>query len=90
MSIKIERIEKEMVREVSQILQMEVKNQFLKFITITDCHVTNDLSFAKIYFTCFQEEERKKFLREEDRRIHEKYKGKFKRVVEVRSTEEEE
>ncbi len=60
MSIKIERIEKEMVREVSQILQMEVKNQSLKLITITACHVTNDLSFAKIYFTCFQEEERKK------------------------------
>ena len=36
------------------------------------------------------EEERKKFLREEDRRIHEKYKGKFKSIVEVRSTEEEE
>ncbi len=59
MSIKIERIEKEMVREVSQILQTEVKNTALKFITITACHVTNDLSFAKIYFTCFQEEERK-------------------------------
>lgn len=59
MSIKIERIEKEMVREISQILQTEVKNQTLKFITITACHVTSDLSFAKVYFTCLDENARK-------------------------------
>mgnify|MGYP003289591313 CR=1 FL=1 len=51
MSIKIDRIEKEMVREVSYILSNEIKNQTIKFVTITDCKVTSDLSFAKVYYT---------------------------------------
>lgn len=51
MSIKIDRIEKEMIREVSYILSNEVKDQSIKFVTVTDCKVTNDLSFAKIYYT---------------------------------------
>lgn len=59
MSIKIERIEKEMHREVSKIVELEVKNKKLEFVTITSCHVTNDLSFAKIYFTCLKEEDKK-------------------------------
>ncbi len=58
MSIKIERIEKEMQREVSKIIELEIKNKRLEFVTITSCHVTNDLSFAKIYFTCLKEEDK--------------------------------
>lgn len=51
MSIKIDRIEKEMIKEVSFILANEVKDQSIQFVTITDCKVTSDLSFAKIYYT---------------------------------------
>jgi len=51
MSIKIERISSQMVKEISYILATEVKEQSLKFVTITDCKVTNDLSFAKVYYT---------------------------------------
>lgn len=51
MSIKIDRIEKEMIREVSYILSSEIKDQSIKFVTVTDCKVTSDLSFAKIYYT---------------------------------------
>lgn len=51
MSIKIDRIEKEMIKEVSFILANEIKDQSIKFVTITDCKVTSDLSFAKIYYT---------------------------------------
>ena len=51
MSIKNERINSNMQRELSYILANEVKNPNIKFITITDCDVTSDLSYAKIYFT---------------------------------------
>ncbi len=51
MSIKIDRISSQMTKEISYILATEVKDQDLKFVTITDCHVTNDLSFAKVYYT---------------------------------------
>ena len=58
MSIKIDRIQKEMIRELSYILQTEVKDQCIKFVTITDCKVTNDLSFAKVYFTVLDEKKK--------------------------------
>lgn len=51
MSIKIERIGSELVKEISYILATEVKDQDIQFVTITDVKVTNDLSYAKVYFT---------------------------------------
>lgn len=50
MSIKIDRLNHQMIKEVSYILATEVKDNDLKFVTITDCRVTNDLSYAKIYY----------------------------------------
>ena len=51
MSLKIERINSSMQKEISYIIANEVKNPNVKFVTITACDVTNDLSFAKVYFT---------------------------------------
>ena len=51
MSVKNERVNSNMQRELSYILNNEVKNPNIKFITITACDVTSDLSFAKVYFT---------------------------------------
>ena len=46
MSVKIDRINSALVKEISYILATEVKDKCIKFVTITDCKVTNDLSFA--------------------------------------------
>lgn len=51
MSIKIDRIGSNFVKEISYILANEIKDKDIHFVTITDCKVTNDLSFAKVYFT---------------------------------------
>jgi len=51
MSIKLERIESTMVKEISYILSNEVKDKDIKFVTITDVEVTNDLSYAKVFYT---------------------------------------
>ena len=56
MSIKIDRINHSMIREISYILEREVKDQHIKFVTITDVRVTNDLSYAKVYFTVLNED----------------------------------
>jgi len=58
MSIKIERIESLIIKEVSMILANEVKDNDIRFVTITDCKLTNDLSFAKIYFTVLEDEKK--------------------------------
>ena len=56
MSLKNERINSNMQRELSYILANEVKNPNIKFITITACDVTSDLSYARVYFTTLGEQ----------------------------------
>jgi len=51
MSIKNERVNSNMQRELSYILSNEVKNPNIKYITITAVDVTSDLSYARVYFT---------------------------------------
>ena len=51
MSVKIERINNMIVEQISYIVATEVKDEDIQFVTITGANVTNDLSFAKIYFT---------------------------------------
>ena len=62
MSIKIERIESSMVKEISYLLANEIKDPDIHFVTVTAAKVTNDLSFAKIYVTVFDEEKKKSTL----------------------------
>lgn len=56
-SIKIERINHAILEEVSKILMREVKNQDLKFVTITDAETTNDLSYTKLYYTVMDKDQ---------------------------------
>ena len=51
MSIKINRIESILLKEISYILANEVKDKDIHFVTVTAVDVTNDLSYAKVYFT---------------------------------------
>ncbi len=51
MSLKTERMEMTIQREISHILQFELKNPNLGFCTVMDVQCTNDLSQAKVYVT---------------------------------------
>lgn len=55
-SIKIERINSAIKREVSYILLNEVKDSNIKFVTVTAVKTTNDLSYSKIYVTTLKED----------------------------------
>lgn len=63
MSVKIERIADNIQKELSYILQLEVRDEDIKFVTITDVHVTNDLSFAKVYVTVLDENKKEDTLK---------------------------
>ncbi len=63
MNIKIERINHMIMEEVSKILMLEVKDERFKFVTITDCDTSNDLSYAKIYVTVLEEEKKEDTLK---------------------------
>ena len=58
MNLKGERVASDMQRELGNILLLESKDEDFKHVTITDCEVTNDLSFAKIYFTTTDDREK--------------------------------
>ena len=61
MSVKLDRINTAFVEKISEILHDDVKDKDVKMVTITDARVTNDLSYAKIYFTTL-DDDRKKVL----------------------------
>ena len=57
MSIKLDRINNMLLEQISVILSQEVKDQDIKFVTITACKTTGDLSFVKVYFTTLNDRE---------------------------------
>ena len=86
MSVRIDRLNNTVLEVLSKIIFEEIKNPILKNVILTSVSVTNDLSFAKVYFTCMNEdkdnvlkelEEAKGFLR-----------GKLSENIEIRHTPE--
>lgn len=59
MSVRTKRIGSNFSKEISYIIMNEIKDPDIKFVTITGCDVTNDLSFAKVYFTTLKENKEK-------------------------------
>ena len=51
MSIKTERLANLLVKEISSILMTEIKDEDIKFVTITHLDLSSDLSYAKVYCT---------------------------------------
>ena len=87
MNVKIERLESTFVKEISYILMKEVKDENIKFVTITDCEITNDLSYAKVYFTVLDESRKSDTIKALN---HAKsfIRGELSKVIEIRHTPE--
>ena len=62
-SIKLERLNSTFVKEISYILQNEVKDNSIKFVTVTGCEITSDLSYAKVFVTIFDKEKKGETLK---------------------------
>ena len=57
-NIRIERLNDAFQEEIMKIILEEVKDEKLKFVTITEVNTSSDLSYAKVYFTCLQDDKR--------------------------------
>ena len=55
-SVKLERYNNAFMEQLNIILGTETKNPILKQVVVNAVKITNDLSFAKVYFTCFNED----------------------------------
>lgn len=86
-SHKIERIESDIIKYLSQIILTETRDDLLKSITLTEVRVSKDLSYAKIYFTSIFEMNHKDIERE----VNEAapfLRGKLAKVLEIRNIPE--
>lgn len=63
MSVKLERLEHKFAIEISNIIREEIKDERVGFVTITDVSITNDLSFAKVYVTVLDDNEKDSILK---------------------------
>ena len=86
-NIKIERLNHTFQEEISIILMREVKNQELKFVTITGVETTNDLSFAKVYYTVLNDD-KKEEINEALKKASPFIRTKLAERVEIRHTPE--
>ncbi len=64
MSIKTERLANVLSKEISNILMLEVKDEDIKFVTITHVDLSSDLSYAKVYCTVLEDEKKDKILKD--------------------------
>lgn len=86
MSVKIERLNHQFQEVISEILYKEVKNPDLKFVTITGCEITNDLSFCKVYFTVLGKDTNE--IKKELDNAASFIRGEISKRVEIRHTPE--
>ena len=86
-NLKIERLNHVFQEEISMILLREVKDDDLKFITITGVDTTADLSFAKVYYTVL-DENKKDLVKEKLIKAAPFIRTELAKRVEVRHTPE--
>ncbi len=86
-SIKIERLNHAFVEEISYILHHEVKDENIKFVTVTDCEISSDLSYAKVYVTVL-DDSKKEMTLEALNGARSFIRGELSKRVEIRHTPE--
>ena len=86
-SHKIERIESDILKYLSNIIFLETDDELLKTITLTAVDVSKDLSYAKVYFTSISNMTHKD-LEKEVNEAAPFLRGKLAKVIEIRNIPE--
>lgn len=60
---RAERVAGELRRELARLVQREVKDPAVGFVSISDVEVSRDLSFARVYVTVFEAERARESIR---------------------------
>lgn len=84
---KLQRIESDIIKYLSNILLTETRDELMKSITLTEVEVNKDLSLAKIYFTSISELSHKEIEKEMNEAAP-FLRGKLAKVLEVRNIPE--
>ncbi len=84
---KIERIESDILKYLSNIILTETRDELLKTITLTGAKVSKDLYYAKIYFTSISDMDHKD-LEKEMKEASPYLRGKLAKVLDIRNIPE--
>lgn len=60
MSVRQEKVQEQLVHELSDIIRRELRDPRLGFLTLTGAEVTKDLRYAKVYVSVLGDEEARK------------------------------
>ena len=60
--IRIQRLEKELLKLINNVLAFKMRNKNLSWVTITNIRFSNDMSYAKIYFSFLGDNSKEKVL----------------------------
>ena len=86
-NIKTERLNHAIQEEISMILMREIKDEAIKFVTITGVETTTDLSFSKVYYTVL-DDTKKEETKEALERAASFIRTKLAERIEIRHTPE--
>lgn len=81
----VKRLERDIEKYIPMIIQRESTDELLKTITITDCELSHDLSFCKVYFTSLSSLD-KKALEKEVNEASSFIRGFLSKMLEMRIT----
>ena len=62
MNVRAKKVASSFVKEISYIIMEDIKDPDIKFVTLTGCDVTNDFSFATVYFTVLNKDRKEKTI----------------------------
>ena len=86
-NVKIDRLGSTFVKVISEIISTEIKDENIKFVTITSCDVTIDLSFAKVYFTVLDMDKKKETIKALEK-AKSFIRGEISKRIKIRHTPE--
>jgi len=76
--IRVQRLESELFKLISSIVTFQLRNKNLQMVTIKAIRLSNDLSYAKIFFSTLQDEKKEIVLN-----ALRKSKGFFKKQIAI-------
>ena len=87
-NLKVLKVSSEIQRALMEIIFSEAKDSLLKDITITNCRVTNDLSFCKVYFTSLSDTSHKDLEKELNDDTSKYLRSELAKKIDLRKTPE--
>lgn len=83
---KVDRLTTDIQRTLTDIYRREVKDNSIGFLTITECRVTNDLSYITVYYTILGQDTKREAAKKALERSKSFVRSRLSQRVKMRKT----